>query len=130
MRLDITRRGALVQALAPLLLTTAIPPDALAFDNRLPPNELELKYKQPRTPGPKPTDLGPRDGFKLKSCTDGKPHCFSSTPESFEDDDLFGSDSGASAEGWLVEPFAFDKPLAEAAAEVKAAIAAYPPGQR
>ena len=61
---------------------------AHAFENRLPPDEIELKYKSPRNPGPKPTDLGPRNGNQLKPCTDGKPHCFSSSQERFEDDDL------------------------------------------
>ena len=75
------------------------------------------------------TDLGPRDGNALKACIDGKPHCFSSSPETFEDNDLFNADYGTT-EGWLVEPFRYDKPLAEAVADIKAAIEAYPPGQR
>ena len=86
----------------------------------------ELKYKQPRTAGPKPTDLGPV-GSGLRPCIDGKPHCFSSSKETFADSDLYDAD-GASE--WLVAPFTFDKPLAEATADVKAAIASYPPGQR
>jgi len=101
---------------------------ALAFENRLPLDELELKYKTPRTPGPKPTDLGPRKGG-LKPCTDGKPHCFSSSPELFDDNDLDEADYGTTA-SWLVAPFQYDKPLAEAAADVESAIASYPPGQR
>jgi hypothetical protein len=59
----------------------------------------------------------------------GKPHCFSSSAERFEDDDLFNADSGG-AEEWLVPPFIFDKPLAEALADVRATVQAYPPGQR
>ena len=62
-----------------------------AFENRLPVDELEAKYKSPRTPGPKPFDIGPQPGGLLKSCTDGKPHCFSSSPEVFEDNDLFNA---------------------------------------
>lgn len=132
---SLSRRAALHGVMAPLLLS-ALPAlqrrPALAFDNRLPPDELELKYKTPRTPGPKPTDIGPRDGGKLKSCIDGKPHCFSSTPEVFEDEDLFNADYGTT-QGWLVEPFRYDtasKSTAEALADVKHAVAAYPPGQR
>eukprot|EP00966_Prymnesium_polylepis_P306639 7085868-Prymnesium_polylepis.2 len=101
---------------------------ALAFENRLPPDEVELKYKSPRSPGPKPTDLGPRDAGALKPCIDGKPHCFSSSPETFEDNDLFNADYGTT-EGWLVVPFKYDKPLKDALVDVKSAIAEYPPGQ-
>ena len=112
-------RRAVVQTLA-LLASTKIPArKALAFDNRLPPDELELKYKTPRTAGPKPTDIGVRNGNALKACLDGKPHCFSSSLE-FDDDD--GAD-------WLVKPFKYDKPLADALSDVKGAIEAYPPGQ-
>jgi len=105
-----------------------LPASSLAFENRLPPDELELKYKNPRTPGPKPTDIGPRADGGLKSCTDGKPHCFSSTPETFEDNDLFNADYGTT-EGWLVQPFKYDKSLAEAMTELKTIVASYPPGQ-
>ena len=101
---------------------------ASAFENALPPDELALKYKTPKTPGPKPLDLGPRAGNTLKPCTDGKPHCFSSSPEVFEgyeDNADYGT-----TEGWLVEPFKFSKPLDEAVSDLRAAIAAYPPGQR
>lgn len=126
-----SRRAAL-QSLAPVLLAALATPTtiqkAVAFENALPPDELALKYKTPKTPGPKPLDLGPRAGNALKSCTDGKPHCFSSSPEVYEDADLFNA--GELAEGWLVPPFKFNKPLAEAASDVRAAIAAYPPGQR
>ena len=101
---------------------------AAAFDNRLPPDELELKYKTPRTPGPKPTDIGPRPGGLLKPCNDGKPHCFSSTPDP-ADADLDPYESAGATEGWLVSPFKYDKPLADAVTDVKSAIAAYPPGQ-
>jgi hypothetical protein len=87
----------------------------------------QLKYKTPRTPGPRPNDIGPRNGNALKPCTDGKPHCFSSTPETF--DELFNADEGTTDE-WYVEPFKYNKPLAEAMADVQAAVAAYPPGQR
>lgn len=97
-------------------------------ENRLPPDEVELKYKTPRSPGPKPTDLGVRDGSKLKACIDGKPHCFSSSPETIEDNDLFNADDGTTEE-WLVTPFRYDKALAEAFRDVKAAVAAYPPGR-
>ena len=100
-----------------------------AFENRLPPDELELKYKSPRTPGPKPTNLGPYAGNSLQPCIDGKPHCFSSTPETFEDNDLFNADYGATA-GWLVEPFKYDKPLSDAFRDIQTAIASYVPGQR
>lgn len=131
---SVSRRAAL-HAVAPLLLS-ALPAlqqrPAEAFENRLPPDELELKYKSPRTPGPKPMDIGPREGGKLKSCIDGKPHCFSSTPEVFEDDELYNADYGTT-QGWLVEPFRYDaavKSTAEALADVKQAVAAYPPGQR
>ena len=72
---------------------------------------------------------GPRDGNGVKPCVDGKPHCFSSSPERFDDNDLFNADYGTTA-GWLVDPFKYDKPLAEALSELKGAIAAYPPGQR
>ena len=125
---NLLARRAVLAAVAPLLLT---PLSSSAFENRLPLTEAELKYKTPRTPGPKPSDLGMRgkDGFSLKACTDGKPHCFSSSAETFEDGDLYGQ-SESLAEEWLVEPFKFDKGLAEASADVKAAIAAYPPGQR
>lgn len=123
----------MLQALA-FFAGTQVPPAArpsaaLAFDNRLPKDELELKYKTPRTPGPKPIGIGPTNGNKLKPCTDGKPHCFSSSPEEFEDNDLYQADYGTT-EGWLVPPFKFDKPLSEAFSDVKAAVASYPPGQR
>ena len=73
-----TPRRALLRsaaALAPLLLSTLLPlpPPAWAFENRLPPDEVELKYKSPRTAGPKPTDLGPQPNGGLKPCVDGKP---------------------------------------------------------
>ena len=45
---DLSRRGAVVGAL--LAATSPIILPAAAFDNRLPPDELELKYKSPRTP--------------------------------------------------------------------------------
>ncbi len=120
------RRAVLSSALA-LIATTQPARQAIAFDNRLPPDELELKYKSPRTPGPKPMDLGPRGKNGLKSCIDGKPHCFSSSAETFDDADLFNADSGST--DWLVEPFKYDKPLAEAVSELKDVIASYPPGQ-
>ena len=63
-----SRRALLAPALT---LAAGLP--ACAFENRLPPDELELKYKTPRTPGPKPTDIGPRPGGGLKACVDGKP---------------------------------------------------------
>jgi len=113
--------------LAPLALAALPAQRAAAFENRLPPDELELKYRSPRTAGPMPIDLGPRAGGGLKACTDGKPHCFSSTPEQLEDSDLY---SGSMAEDWLVEAFRYDKPMNEALADVKAAVASYPPGQR
>ena len=76
-----TPRRALLRsaaALAPLLLTalSPLPPPASAFENRLPPDEVELKYKSPRTAGPKPTDLGPQPDGGLKPCVDGKPVLF------------------------------------------------------
>ena len=77
-------RRAVLGGLAPLAL--ALP--ASAFENRLPPDEFELKYKPPRTPGPKPTAIGPRAGGLLTPCTDGKPHCFSTTPEESDDAEL------------------------------------------
>lgn len=93
-----------------------------AFANRQPPDEFELKYKQPKSRGPQPTDLGIRPGGVLKPCVDGRPHCLSSTP-----DPILGDEERAD---WLVEPFKYDKPLADALADVKATIAAYPSGQR
>jgi len=123
----VNRRTALEAVLAPALAFAAAP--AIAFENRLPPDEVELKYKTPRSPGPKPTDIGPRDTGGLKSCIDGKPHCFSSTPETFEDNDLFNADYGGASAEWLVQPFKYDLPLAEALVDVKTAISEYPPGQ-
>ena len=117
-----SRRAAVSAA----LLASCASPPAFAFENRLPPDELELKYKQPRTAGPQPTDLGVRAGGALKPCTDGKPHCFSSSPESFDGYE----DAADEAAGWLVQPFRFDMPLADAVADVKEAIVSYPPGQR
>ena len=70
-----------------------------------------------------------KDGA-LKPCLDGKPHCFSTSAEYIEDADLFNADDGSQSEGWLVEPFRFNKPLSDAVADIKAAISAYPPGQR
>ena len=54
-------RRAVLHGLA-LLAASQVPASrrAIAFENRLPPDELELKYKTPRTPGPKPQDLGTR----------------------------------------------------------------------
>ena len=125
--LRVTTRRAALQRLVPL--ATALPAlPALAFENRLPPDEVELKYKSPRSPGPKPTDIGAREDGGLKPCLDGKPHCFSSTPEYIEDNDLFNADTGASTE-WLVRPFKYDKPMAAALLDLKTAIASYPPGQ-
>ena len=126
-----SRRAALQHALPLLLAATPamIPRSAIGFDNRLPPDEIELNYKTPRTPGPKPADIGPRAGNQLKPCIDGKPHCFSSSPEDRSDDELDTADYGETSE-WLVKPFRFSKPLAEALADLKAAIGAYPPGQR
>ena len=85
-----------------------------------------LKYPSPKTPGPKPGDIGPRDGGALKPCIDGKPHCFSSSAENFDDE----FNNGELPEDWLVDPFRFDKSAAEAMADLKDAVAAYPPGQR
>ena len=82
-------RRALLQNLAPALAGLAGVLPASAFENRLPVDEVELKYKTPRTKGPKPTDLGPRAGGLLKPCTDGKPHCFSTSPVTFDDSDLY-----------------------------------------
>ena len=123
-------RRALLQNLVPAfgLVSLAGVWPASAFENRLPVDEMELKYKTPRTPGPKPTDLGPRPGGGLKPCLDGKPHCFSTTAVTFDDSDLYEADSGPPEE-WLVSPFTYQKPLADAAADVRAAIGAYPPGQ-
>ena len=68
-------RRALLQNLAPALGLVGLAGvrPASAFENRLPVDEMELKYKTPRTKGPKPTDLGPRAGGGLKPCIDGKP---------------------------------------------------------
>lgn len=117
---DLSRR-ALAQATVSFLLASVRLPCG-AFENRLPPDELELKYKTPRTPGPKPTDLGVRPGGGLKACIDGAPHCFSSTKDELVDDEL--------SSGWLVQPFRYKDTLAEARAELQSVIAAYPPGQR
>ena len=149
-----SRRAVLAAA---LVLSGPCNRAAVAFENRLPPDELEarapthtslvkmrspltcaltcapgaqLKYKTPRTPGPKPTDLGTKGGTNaLRPCTDGKPHCFSSTPEQFADDDLYSMTESMPA-GWLVAPFKYEAPLERAVADVRSAIAAYPPGQR
>jgi len=123
-------RRALLQNLAPALSLVGLAGvrPASAFENRLPVDEMELKYKTPRTKGPKPTDLGPRAGGGLKPCIDGKPHCFSTSAVTFDDSDLYEADSGPPEE-WLVSPFTYQKPLAEAVADLRAAIAAYPPGQ-
>jgi len=128
----VSRRVALNTALA-LPLPAFLPRPAGAFDNRLPPDELQLKYKVPRTAGPKPTDIGIQDSKTpnaLKPCTDDKPHCFSSSPGTFEDADLYGAGFGETAPPWLVDPFTYEKPLAEAFADVKDAIAGYQVGQR
>ena len=129
MRLEpIGRRAALraLLAVAPATLLTQQSQPASAFANSLPPDELMLKYPSPKTPGPKPGDIGPRDGGALKPCIDGKPHCFSSSAENFDDE----FNAGELPEDWLVDPFRFDKPPAEAMADLKEAVAAYPPGQR
>ena len=89
MRLEpIGRRAALraLLAVAPATLLTQQTQPASAFANSLPPDELMLKYPSPKTPGPKPGDIGPRDGGALKPCIDGKPHCFSSSAETFDDE--------------------------------------------
>jgi len=119
-----TRRVLLRTALA-LPLAASLQP-AEAFENRLPPDEFMLKYKTPQQPGPMPTDIGIQSSGAnaLKPCTDGKPHCFSSSP--VEDEDLNNADFW----GVLVDPFKYDKPLAEAFADVKDAVAAYQVGQR
>lgn len=124
---DLPRRTAVAHAFAALALSLAPAQQAIAFGNRLPPDEAELKYKSPRTPGPKPTDIGPRNGIALKPCMDGKPHCFSSSPDVVDDDDAI-EEPGMT--GWLVPPFKYDKALGEALGDLKAAVAAYPPGQR
>ena len=123
-------RRAVLQRIVPGVLAAASPAwPVLAFENRLPPDDVELKYKSPRSPGPKPTDLGPnKETGGLKACIDGKPHCFSSTPEYIEDNDLFNSDAGTTTD-WLVRPFKYDKTMEAALADLKAAIASYPPGQ-
>jgi hypothetical protein len=121
-------RRALLQNLGPALVGLAGVRPASAFENRLPVDEMELKYKTPRTKGPKPTDLGPRAGGGLKGCIDGKPHCFSTSAVTFDDSDLYEADSGPPEE-WLVPPFTYQKPLAEAVADLRASIDAYPPGQ-
>jgi len=117
-----SRRAALTAAAVAAAASIPAWRPASAFNNRLPPDELELKYKTPRQPGPKPGNIGTTKG-ELKPCTDGKPHCFSSTPEVLEFD--YGT-----TDDWLVKPFKYDKPLADAVADLKSAIAAYPPGQR
>lgn len=124
----VPRRAALRAIVAPLLVGMMSPAQpSVAFDNRLPPDELEIKYKTPRTPGPVPADIGPKSGGRLKPCIDGKPHCFSSSPEEF--DELFNAENSEPV-SWLVEPFRYDKPLTAAFQDVKTVIAAYPPGQR
>lgn len=122
-------RRTTLQVLVPLFLSCTPMHPAAGFENRLPPDALELKYKVPRTPGPQPADLGPRPGGGLKSCVDGKPHCFSTTAETFEDNDLVNADYGTTVD-WLVEKFKYDKPLDLALSDVKDAISHYPPGQQ
>lgn len=56
-----------------------------------------------------------------------QPHCFSSSPEEFDED--FNAENSEPV-GWLVEPFKYDKSLADAFQDVKRVVAAYPPGQR
>lgn len=75
------------------------------------------------------TSAGPRKGNTLKPCLDGKPHCFSTTPEELNDNDLYNADYGQTSE-WLVKPFTYQKPLAQAVGDLKSVIDAYPPGQR
>ena len=56
----------------------------------------------------------------MKRCMDGKPHCFSSTPETYEDNELFNADYGTTA-GNLVDPSAGQiqkKRIAQAFAQV------------
>lgn len=98
---------------------------ALAFDNRLPPDEIMLKYPTPKTPGPAPRNLGIAADGTLRPCDDGKPHCFSSSRPASEDDD--GDLPGGE---WLIEPFRYKDRSAETAyAELREAILEYPPGQ-
>ena len=61
-------------------------------------------------------------------CIDGKPHCFSTTPERYADDELFLADYGETSD-WLVEAPRYTKPFREALADMREAISSYPPGQ-
>ena len=88
MRLDISttvsRRATAMQAALALFASTTTltsPLPAVAFENRLPPDELELKYKQRRRQDLSPPTLACVGGGG-KPCIDGKPHCFSSTRSS------------------------------------------------
>lgn len=120
------RRAALLSAI-PLPLAAAMQP-VEAFENRLTPTSPQpIKYK-PSTPGPAPKDIGIQSPGTnaLKPCNDGKPHCLSSSPEVFDN----FSDADYGIPGWQVDPFKYDKSLAEALTDVKDAVAAYKPGQR
>merc|ERR1712217_550758 len=99
--------GAVLRTGLALPIATSLQ-KAEAFDNRLPPDEFMKKYKVPKSPGPKPDDIGLQRGSELKACNDGKPHCLSSSPEFFEDGDLYAPGAtGETSPAWLVEPFKY-----------------------
>lgn len=132
------------KAFAAAALLFVLPPleSALAFDNAVP-----NTYSSPKSPGPKPTNLGIDKSGKLRMCLKPSPNCFSTTPDrmSADDDeedeeDLTSSSSSASASqsNWGAEDihaiprwrFAAGTTPAQAYAALGEALSAYTPGQQ
>jgi len=127
---ELLPRRAAVSALLSLSLTPLTPSPAFAFKNALPDYEPEARHN----PGPRPPDLGSRPPAnagpaavpsELKSCLDGKPHCFSSSR-------LVNAAGGSTKVGsdWLIKPWTVsDKTVLGALKDIRMAVDAYPPGQ-
>lgn len=131
------------KAFAAAALLFVLPPleSARAFDNAVP-----NIYSSPKSPGPKPTNLGIDKSGKLRMCLKPSPNCFSTTPDRMsadddeEDDEDLTSSSSASASqsNWGAEDihaiprwrFAAGTTPAQAYAALGQALSAYTPGQQ
>ena len=118
-------RRSFALAIAPLL---CVRQDARAFENALPAVKAQIENKPASIAASKPGDIGIKNTQTgaLRPCLDGKPHCFSSTS-------VVGNyevDTSKIGKGWLTETWSYSgKSVAGAFADIRAAVAAYPPGQ-
>ena len=124
---------------AALLLGFVLPPveSVRAFDNAVP-----NTFSSPKSPGPKPTNLGLDKSGKLRTCSKPSPNCFSTTPDRLsaddEDEDDADASASTSASAWGADDihaiprwhFSTGTTPAQAYAALGAALSAYTPGQQ